>query len=888
VLCENNVAILRLLSEEVFEFSKYSLTTARADALKASLKDQLQQIFELLMFILDASTRKSLIVATLECLQRYVTWIPEEYIFETPMLEVLCMKFLPVPEFRVPTLQVLTEVCGLERPEYARVFELLYVGVMSQIVRVIPPDTSIKAAYAAAEESGDEDSMLFVRHLALFLTAFLSAHGGVLETEAYREALLSGLNYLVQISDVEDTEVFKICVEYWLRLASSLYETEAVYNPMLPALAAAAGAGATGVAGGSGGYQAAAAASSGAAASAAVRKPLYAEVLSRVREIMIRHMAKPEEVLIERDESGEFVREQQKDTDAIALYKVMRDTMVFLTHLDPRNTEELMLEKLSKQVNGSEWGYDPLNTLCWAIGSISGTMTEQEEKSFLVVVIKDLLLLCETKRGKNNKAVIASNIMYVVGQYPRFLRAHWKFLRTVVMKLFEFMHERHPGVQDMAVDTFLKIAQKCKRRFAQVQYGETHPFIDELAVMLPSVISDLQPHQVHTFYEAAGHMVNAFPDEGDREARVERLMDLPNAMWRRLMGLAGESLEHLKAPETLRELQRVLRTNVFACRSVGTSFAKQAGALFLDMMNVYRTLSSFMAAALAVHGPGVMATHAVKCMTNVKKEVLSLVATYVSVADSPAFVAEHFIPPLLEPVLGDYAAAHPVAREPEVLVLMTEIVNKLRGDILADAPKILVGVFEPTLTMITAASAEEFPEHRLAFFKLVEAINSYCFTALFAIPPDQLKIVVDSVVWALKHTSRETGETGLSILLSLLENVATAGPDLSQPFYAAYLLPLITELLLVLTDRLHKAHFRQHCDVLRHVFYLIESGAVQTPLWESPMAVSSGAAAAYQASLARSAAANGGVVPPTAMSNQQFVREFVRSWVTATFKNLDA
>ncbi len=45
------------------------------------------------------------------------------------------------------------------------------------------------------------------------------------------------------------------------------------------------------------------------------------------------------------------------------------------------------------------------------------------------------------------QAVIASNIMYVVGQYPRFLRAHWKFLKTVVNKLFEFMHETHPGVQ---------------------------------------------------------------------------------------------------------------------------------------------------------------------------------------------------------------------------------------------------------------------------------------------------------------------------------------------------------------------------------------------------------------------------------------------------------
>ena len=59
--------------------------------------------------------------------------------------------------------------------------------------------------------------------------------------------------------------------------------------------------------------------------------------------------------------------------------------------------------------------------------------------------------------------------MYIVGQYPRFLRAHWRFLKTVVNKLFEFMHETHEGVQDMACDTFIKIALKCRRQFVQIQ-----------------------------------------------------------------------------------------------------------------------------------------------------------------------------------------------------------------------------------------------------------------------------------------------------------------------------------------------------------------------------------------------------------------------------------
>ena len=65
----------------------------------------------------------------------------------------------------------------------------------------------------------------------------------------------------------------------------------------------------------------------------------------------------------------------------------------------------------SQLQNGRELSWSGLNTLCWAIGSISGSMLEEQENRFLVTVIRDLLNLCEITRGKDNKAVIASNIM---------------------------------------------------------------------------------------------------------------------------------------------------------------------------------------------------------------------------------------------------------------------------------------------------------------------------------------------------------------------------------------------------------------------------------------------------------------------------------------------
>lgn len=186
------------------------------------------------------------------------------------------------------------------------------------------------------------------------------------------------------------------------------------------------------------------------------RLSLYASLLTQVRLVMISHMVKPEEVLIKEDASGDIVRTTMKDSEALAQYKTMRETLVYLTHLDYDDTETIMLTKLAKQgllpvhprpqpgqhahrvcdaVDGSEWSWNRLNTLCWAIGSISGSMSEavrharvcplgtalvlisslclalQSEKRFVVTVIKDLLGLCEQKKGKKNKAVVASNIM---------------------------------------------------------------------------------------------------------------------------------------------------------------------------------------------------------------------------------------------------------------------------------------------------------------------------------------------------------------------------------------------------------------------------------------------------------------------------------------------
>ena len=80
------------------------------------------------------------------------------------------------------------------------------------------------------------------------------------------------------------------------------------------------------------------------------RKLLYVDVLSSLRVVMIERMVKPEEVLVVENDEGEIVREFVKESDTIVLYKSMKEVLVYLTNLDVADTEEIMTNKLARQV----------------------------------------------------------------------------------------------------------------------------------------------------------------------------------------------------------------------------------------------------------------------------------------------------------------------------------------------------------------------------------------------------------------------------------------------------------------------------------------------------------------------------------------------------------
>jgi exportin-1 len=83
------MVILKLLSEEIFDFSAEQMTQAKAKNLKNQMSGEFAEIFRLCQEILEEAAKTSLIRATLETLLRFLNWIPLGFIFETTMIDVL-------------------------------------------------------------------------------------------------------------------------------------------------------------------------------------------------------------------------------------------------------------------------------------------------------------------------------------------------------------------------------------------------------------------------------------------------------------------------------------------------------------------------------------------------------------------------------------------------------------------------------------------------------------------------------------------------------------------------------------------------------------------------------------------------------------------------------
>ena len=192
-------------------------------------------------------------------------------------------------------------------------------------------------------------------------------------------------------------------------------------------------------------------------------------------------------------------------------------------------------------------------------------------------------------------------------------------------------------------------------------------------------------------------------------------------------------------------------------------------------------------------------------------------------------------------------------------------------------PTIMENVFECTLEMINK-DFSEYPEHRVEFFKLLKAINLFCFPALLKLDGRQFKFVIDSCMWASKHDNREVENTGLTMCIELMDNMADSDPQTANMFFQQFFVTILQDVFFVLTDSDHKAGmqpnrpdtgslltlltgFKSQSSLLSRMFYFVESGKLTEPVYRPEQA-------------------------PPGTSNKDFLRGFIATLLQSAFTNL--
>lgn len=492
----------------------------------------------------------------------------------------------------------------------------------------------------------------------------------------------------------------------------------------------------------------------------------YSHILNTIRTTVIQKMIRPSEVKIDVDECGELIIDELTGTIYVSLHNTMRNCLIYLTHLDTEKTEDIMIKTLETQMVDNMWNVNLLNSTSWAIGCISGALSEEDEKKFVVTVIKYLLTLCENKKGKVNKAAVASNIMYVVGQYFRFLNKYWQFLKTVVKKLFEFMHEHHPGVQDFACETFLRISLKCGNQFVIVNQKESEPYINNLVREMVTNTQDLKPHQKLMFYEAIGNMI-FFETDGNKQGHlVSQMMQSLYENWIEIYKNAATNTNVFLDNQVIKFLDFFLKINEKVASAVKTYYYFFAKEILKNIIDTYNFFSNNINQIYQMSQENNNQGN-VRSMKTIKKSTLKYLNVLINSINNNNVLLNDLLPQL-STLIEIYKTSHQDNRDHEVLTIFTSCLDQLKNLPTEIVESIWNHLCIHTLSMIQQ-DYSSFPEHRLNFFEIIKSLITNDFQAIFKIPDQNFnKNVINAIIWAFRHTQHNLAEVGLETLIRLL------------------------------------------------------------------------------------------------------------------------
>ncbi|EOB13684.1 Exportin-1, partial [Nosema bombycis CQ1] len=639
-VCKNTLEILKKLNEDIFFRMDNKITTVKKRLLRNQLKVEFPTIFNFIKMILEYSRNNvvddSLLEVTLNTFSSFCSSMPFDYIFHTNIVELVVEHINSMHS--ISCLGCLIEIVDLGKNKTISGDLMLMKANQEKIKYIFVKSLEFMEMYLSKFKNEeiyevynnlDAQEKVFVLKLAQLFSSLLEGYVNVLEAYDINKTKRCLVN-LVTLSRINDSNIFSVLFEMWGMFVYDLY-AEFPFNNRDP--------------------------------KKKLRRTDYSNVLFSLLNALVEKMPRPEEVFIVINEYGEVIKNKMIETEQIEFYKKMRSCFYHLAFLIEDEMKKYFVSKVSLQLQDKEWSWNNINRLSWSIGCISGAFEEASERDFFVSILKFLLGLCEMKQYKADKAVIASNIMFIIGQFHRFLLHNKSFLKTVIKKLFEFMDEEHEGIKDMACDNFFKIAERCPREFLIQREGGSI-LISYILENLKHITSSLEFYQKRSVYEAILIVIKQIPVETSQNTILNYVNLLMNSMsdGNIFTDQAFQELpSSLTSIGTVKMISHILKSHSLVYKTIPMICETSRTSIFPSYFKLYELCDN-----ATLQGPN---TSVVSNASAVKSNIIEW---FIDIVDS-GYVNEEFVTNLCEQTIFDYKNN----KDHLIIALSTSIIKKI-------------------------------------------------------------------------------------------------------------------------------------------------------------------------------------------------------------------
>ncbi|CCD23976.1 uncharacterized protein NDAI_0C03160 [Naumovozyma dairenensis CBS 421] len=794
-VCQNNVYILRLLSEEIFDLAPKRITQAKLLHLKEAISNQVDQIFQYFISILESTISPSVRRATSESILCYLQWIPLNYIYETELIELLISQVVTVAETRPITLKCLMSIIEIDIPE-----DDFYNERKSRALQIFDTVINMIKSSHVPNKSGllntNDSDEVFQESMIDFIKTFLIKYRSTLENDGRRQELEITHQYLLESKNISEPELFRNILEYWKDLAFKLnilsdQHRMLVKDPVMSAEESAF-------------YQ---------------KVSFYQNYLSELSSIIIDNMEKPEEVvsIIDEDED-ELITKIIVDGEENEIYLLEKEVLRYTANLDRfLNIQKIFYQEFTSLDTSEGWSITKLNSLCWALGAIPKCLEYEDERKLLLTFLEGLSNFSMRKADKKDKIACISNILYLSSRYPKSLNSDKVRLENIIIDIFKII-KAFTELQSMACDTFMKIVQQCKYDLINSIWGEPLLFMKTIIGELEQCIPVLEHDNVNILYESCGLLITEVKNAIEKEQLMEFLMAKPKAIWGEVTLKVQNDFSILLDSRFRKVVMHSLQMYSAVCKTTGPDFFYQFQLIYPQLLQLYALTTSILRNKCGSIASGISTLHD---LLVIQKGILKLIELYISKSKSPHVIVNKFINPLFETILNDYKKEDAEMKNPEVLNCLTVIVTKVGSLIQEKVTLILEFFLECTVEMIDK-NFDDYSEIQHCLYEFINATVKETFQSVLELPESYVGIFFKNILWAIQDPRSEIQDIGFQLANKITSNIhSLENTTFTLQFYKYYYLEFVCQTFSVMTDTCHQSEFVEQSILLMNLISMV-------------------------------------------------------------------